>query len=229
MRVCNQLCSDRGAGDGAVGEAEEEVVERLRGLNSALNNQLEQQRENTTELTREKERWVMDVMVTNKTPRHCNVPRLEKNVLELTSRDKVWQVMAWLLLNEIIIVYNDNILMAIVCFIILFVTGDGSRNWSTQSDYNRTKRAGLLSKYWSLMHIVMSPLIFVHTQLSDSERSRKQSIDRSQPRNDVEISSLQESLRRAKQEITRLQNSNQEQVKFFKYCRFSLPELLLPL
>ena len=78
------------------------------------------------------------------------------------------------------------------------------------------------------MHIVMSPLIFVHTQLSDSERSRKRSIDRSQPRNDVEISSLQESLRRAKQEITRLQNSNQEQVKFFKYCRFSLPELLLP-
>ena len=109
MRVCNQLCSDRGAGDGAVGEAEEEVVERLRGLNSALNNQLEQQRENTTELTREKERWVMDVMVTNKTPRHCNVPRLEKNVLELTSRDKVWQVMEWLLLNdadEIMMIYS---------------------------------------------------------------------------------------------------------------------------
>ena len=71
---------------------------------------------------------------------------------------------------------------------------------------------------------VMCPLIFVHTQLSDSERSMKQlqqSIDRSQPRNDVEMSSLQESLRRAKQEITRLQNSNQEQVKF-KYCRFSV-------
>ena len=56
--MCNQLCSDRGAGDGAVGEGEEEVVERLRGLNAALNNQLQQQRENTTELTREKERCV---------------------------------------------------------------------------------------------------------------------------------------------------------------------------
>jgi chromosome segregation ATPase len=135
-----------------VGEAEEEVVERLRGLNSALNNQLEQQRENTTELTREKE-------------------RLEKNVLELTSRDKE-------------MVLEIGVLKATI-------TG-------------------------------------LKEQLSDSERSRKQSIDRSQPRNDVEISSLQESLRRAKQEITRLQNSNQEQVKFFKYCRFSLPELLLP-
>ena len=41
-----------------MGEGEEEVVERLRGLNAALNNQLQQQRENTTELTREKERCV---------------------------------------------------------------------------------------------------------------------------------------------------------------------------
>ncbi|CAI7995532.1 hypothetical protein GBAR_LOCUS1708 [Geodia barretti] len=142
---------DRGAGDGAVGEGEEEVVERLRGLNAALNNQLQQQRENTTELTREKE-------------------RLEKNVFELTSRDKE-------------MVLEIGVLKATI-------TG-------------------------------------LKEQLSDSERSMKQlqqSIDRSQPRNDVEMSSLQESLRRAKQEITRLQNSNQEQVKF-KYCRFSAVQL----
>ena len=44
------------SGDEAVIGGEEEVIERLRGLNSALNVQLENQREMISELTQEKQR-----------------------------------------------------------------------------------------------------------------------------------------------------------------------------
>ena len=59
----------------------------------------------------------------------------------------------------------------------------------------------------------------LHSQLSDAEQSRKQLqqslevIDRSHPHDDMDMNSLQGSLKRAQQEITRIQRTNQEQVR----------------